>query len=315
MAERALGGRDATRGLMSALGGDNVRIAENFLSDVPVMQRRGVVDNFIRQQQQMSEKAGMSLADNTRNWARAEGGADNLRGALRSAMDSTPQRTINQNTQTLGFNVRQSRAEAINRKRMHKSGHTRLSEINDDQFELYNREAVRRNDAIDRLGQEAARKEEVIRNTTSRIDEKGNVIPKSKFRRKDVNRLIDDKIKKSDINLEKVNKYAYDSALRDVNTMSKAYEAGDYGTVEKLASRVGIDPKDARNIPAVQEQMANNVVERAQNPRFSDYMGYHKVPQRGAAIIGTAYLVNNMSDRRGQMSNNELYGQAPPYGM
>lgn len=45
-----------------------------------------------------------------------------------------------------------------------------------------------------------------------------------------------------------------------------------------------------------------------------DKMGYHKVPQKAAAVGGTAWLVNQMSQSKGQMSNAQLYGQSQQYG-
>ncbi|MCY7866092.1 hypothetical protein P8918_13625 [Bacillus spizizenii] len=39
----------------------------------------------------------------------------------------------------------------------------------------------------------------------------------------------------------------------------------------------------------------------------------HKLPQKGAVVVGGAWLVNNMSSSRGQQSNAQLYGQQQPY--
>ena len=39
----------------------------------------------------------------------------------------------------------------------------------------------------------------------------------------------------------------------------------------------------------------------------------HKIPQKGAVVVGGAWLVNNMSASRGQQSNSQLYGQQTPY--
>ena len=48
-------------------------------------------------------------------------------------------------------------------------------------------------------------------------------------------------------------------------------------------------------------------------PQVADHLGHRKLPQKGAAVVGGSWLVSNMSARRGQMSNNELYGQSSPY--
>lgn len=49
------------------------------------------------------------------------------------------------------------------------------------------------------------------------------------------------------------------------------------------------------------------------NPTLGDKMVYHRIPQKGAVVVGGAWLVNNMSASRGQQSNAELYGQQTPY--
>ena len=47
--------------------------------------------------------------------------------------------------------------------------------------------------------------------------------------------------------------------------------------------------------------------------RISDPMYAHRVPQKAAAVGGTAWLVSSLSNRRGRMSNAELYGQGGGY--
>jgi hypothetical protein len=53
---------------------------------------------------------------------------------------------------------------------------------------------------------------------------------------------------------------------------------------------------------------------RTTSPQFGDYIGYHKVPQKTAAVAATAWLVSRMNDSKGHMSNSQLYGQSSPYG-
>ena len=40
-------------------------------------------------------------------------------------------------------------------------------------------------------------------------------------------------------------------------------------------------------------------------------MGYYKVPQIATGVAGTAWLVNKLSDDRGQQTNAQLYNQEP----
>lgn len=42
---------------------------------------------------------------------------------------------------------------------------------------------------------------------------------------------------------------------------------------------------------------------------LTDYMGYHKIPQKAAAGVGTFWLVNKLAEGNGQQSNAQLYGQ------
>ena len=143
----------------------------------------------------------------------------------------------------------------------------------------------------------------------SRIDRLGNLEPVGRFDRTGIDRMIQEKIG----DVKGVNKYEFQQVQRELDSMTKASSAGNYDAMGRAGSNFGIDPKDARNMPAVQQQVVSGAVERIQNPGFMSHMGYHKVPQRGAAFVGTAYLVNNMAGRKGQQSNAELYGQSRPY--
>lgn len=57
------------------------------------------------------------------------------------------------------------------------------------------------------------------------------------------------------------------------------------------------------------QQIANVSIE----PDLGDYIGHYRVPQLAAGSLATAYIVSNMSKKRGRQSNAQLYGQQPPY--
>lgn len=60
-------------------------------------------------------------------------------------------------------------------------------------------------------------------------------------------------------------------------------------------------------------QKIRQLNQQKENITISDKAMYNKVPQKVAAGGMTAWMVSNMSDRRGKQSNAELYGQDTPY--
>ena len=58
---------------------------------------------------------------------------------------------------------------------------------------------------------------------------------------------------------------------------------------------------------------ANREIESSYNRKATlpEFMGYHRVPQIATGVFGTAWLVNKMSDDRGQQTNAQLYNQEP----
>lgn len=45
--------------------------------------------------------------------------------------------------------------------------------------------------------------------------------------------------------------------------------------------------------------------------QFGDWMGYHQVPEKAVAGMGTVWLVNKLASSGGQQTNAQLYGQQP----
>jgi hypothetical protein len=67
--------------------------------------------------------------------------------------------------------------------------------------------------------------------------------------------------------------------------------------------------KNAEAIALLKSQQQNYI----SSANIMDKAYAHKIPQKGAVVVGGAWLVNNMSASRGQQSNSQLYGQQTPY--
>ena len=80
--------------------------------------------------------------------------------------------------------------------------------------------------------------------------------------------------------------------------ITRARTADDFRNIIDEAGRGGAGVRDAYM-----------QTYRTGRHRISDPIWANKVPQKGAAIGGTAWLVSSLSNRRGQQSNAELYGQ------
>ncbi len=101
------------------------------------------------------------------------------------------------------------------------------------------------------------------------------------------------------------------------------------GKYDKMAEEIN---KDIPDLKSIQEKRRNQYHESLMNKQ-KEFTGttYEKsnkgkgdkswwdnqvdkgIPQAVGGTIGLAYLVSSMSDRRGQQSNSELYGQKTPY--
>ena len=100
--------------------------------------------------------------------------------------------------------------------------------------------------------------------------------------------------------------YRFGMGVKDLEN-----EIQDTESREKLLKKFNLseDATDNQLYAAIERGRQSRVA----NPTFGDNALYHKVPQRGMGGVSLAFLVQNMSSKRGQMSNAELYGQAPPY--
>lgn len=106
------------------------------------------------------------------------------------------------------------------------------------------------------------------------------------------------------------------SAINDKNT--------SFDKLKSLAEQLEykFDPKAAQaDVSAFRENLAQHAKTRYNQqiadvsiePDLGDYIGHYRVPQLAAGSLATAYVVSNMSKKRGRQSNAQLYGQQPPY--
>lgn len=78
-------------------------------------------------------------------------------------------------------------------------------------------------------------------------------------------------------------------------------------------AREALELFDQGNIEGAMKEIRMNRSNYMENVSMKDHLLYHKVPQKSAVVVGGAWLVSNMSSRRGQLTNAELYGQQTPY--
>lgn len=106
------------------------------------------------------------------------------------------------------------------------------------------------------------------------------------------------------------------SAINDKNT--------SFDKLKSLAEQLEykFDPKAAQaDVSAFRKNLAQHAKTRYNQqiadvsiePDLGDYIGHYRVPQLAAGSLATAYIVSNMSKKRGRQSNAQLYGQQPPY--
>lgn len=106
------------------------------------------------------------------------------------------------------------------------------------------------------------------------------------------------------------------SAINDKNT--------SFDKLKNLAEQLEykFDPKAVQaDMSAFRKNLAQHAKTRYNQqiadvsiePDLGDYIGHYRVPQLAAGSLATAYVVSNMSKKRGRQSNAQLYGQQPPY--
>lgn len=91
--------------------------------------------------------------------------------------------------------------------------------------------------------------------------------------------------------------------------------SGDKKNIDQLYKRLGHDPSKEigpKKLTRDVNKFYDKKIESLDNtPNYSDYLGHYKIPEKGTALVGTAYLVNNLARSKGKQTNAELYGQAP----
>ena len=131
------------------------------------------------------------------------------------------------------------------------------------------------------------------------------------------NRVFDTKRAADSFNTEKIlgarpeaaspSQFTYDKEARRIESLHKTLKDGNY---DQAVSQ-GFDPTKKGSF----NEYAKAAKESVKNPGTWNKMSYHKAPEYTAAAVGTGALLFSMSNRRGQQSNSELYGQSSPYGM
>lgn len=81
-----------------------------------------------------------------------------------------------------------------------------------------------------------------------------------------------------------------------------------------LSKKLGIDDPTKVTSDSINAHYQSQIDNIKTTSGIGDWMGYNKVPQKTAAVGGTAWLVSNMSQSKGQLSNPQLYSQQQPYG-
>lgn len=111
----------------------------------------------------------------------------------------------------------------------------------------------------------------------------------------------------------------------EIDNISEAFNSGqslNQDTLRTLGRNVGLEDEVLDDfVSYAQKGKFDNAMKLAEgnrqnyinNPTLGDKLVYHRVPQKGAVVVGGAWLVSNMSASRGQQSNAELYGQQTPY--
>lgn len=124
------------------------------------------------------------------------------------------------------------------------------------------------------------------------------------------------------------NRRAAQQKLEIYNNYNKFSGAIDSGDLDKEALRnisgaTGLKANDIATMAESNPEELKDLLRAGYEKSFNDIntdismidrIKYYRVPQKAVTVGVGAYIVQNMSDSRGQMSNGELYGQRQPYG-
>ncbi len=77
-----------------------------------------------------------------------------------------------------------------------------------------------------------------------------------------------------------------------------------------------LNRRQQKMFKSLDREMAEAGAVRERSKTDGTPLGYamnRKLPHKAAGALATVFLVSNMNSSKGQQSNAELYGQAPPY--
>lgn len=145
-----------------------------------------------------------------------------------------------------------------------------------------------------RINNRAAATAEAVTDSVST----GNDVTSASIRKAAKNQSVYDYIMKRE-----ASKYDYD-------TIRKGYS--DMDEFRNYVSQLTNTPADRLQSEAdIRSALSAGLHNRASNANAFDYINYYKIPQTAAGVGMTAWLVNKLSESKGQMSNSQLYGQQP----
>ena len=103
------------------------------------------------------------------------------------------------------------------------------------------------------------------------------------------------------------------STAKKFDGMLEEFEKGNYDDprLKRIGEILGKKPENL-NMDEI-KYLANKEINDSYNRKstLGELAGYYKVPQIGVGVFSTAWLVNKLSDDRGEQTNAQLYNQQP----
>lgn len=160
-------------------------------------------------------------------------------------------------------------------------------------------------DVFMNMSPEQMANERVLEREITRNERFSNIEKKS--RQIEMNQNTTNKLNKNKYNsmedyLKNKTGNEYDKAWKSMNGTGEA----DEEMLKKLGLKKGMSREAFDNARFDAIKGVNG-----EDFKTSDWLGYHKVPQKAVGVGGTAWLVSKMASTKGEQSNAQLYGQAP----
>lgn len=115
---------------------------------------------------------------------------------------------------------------------------------------------------------------------------------------------------------ERVDKRIFEQNKKIAEERLSALEKSNNGTLTpQEIKKLGLTGKAQEEHAGIIGELYDNKVSKIKDyATVGDRMVHYQIPQKVAAVGGTAWLVSAMAESKGHMSNSELYGQRSPYG-